>query len=138
MKDSLSEFNLAFSKLLSNALSKLPTEETTVYRTIRLNKTMLSVWMQQAEKRAETTFQGFTSTSDSLDAVQDFISKKSKGRKKNETDFLLVIKGKTGHRIEDFSKFYKQRELLFDKGMRLKYDGVSEINGQIVFEMTEI
>ena len=138
MKDSLSEFNVAFSELLSSALSKLPTEEATVYRTIRLNKTNLNAWKQQAVSQAETTFEGFTSTSDSLDAVNDFIRKKAVKKNNNETDVLLVIKGKTGHRINDFSKFTEQRELLFDKGMRLRFDGVSEINGQTVFEMTEI
>ena len=138
MKDSLSEFNVAFSELLSLALSKLPTEEATVYRTIRLNKTNLNAWKQQAVSQAETTFEGFTSTSDSLDAVNDFIRKKAVKKNNNETDVLLVIKGKTGHRINDFSKFTEQRELLFDKGMRLRFDGVSEINGQTVFEMTEI
>lgn len=138
MDDRLSEFNVAFSDLLSNALSKLPTEEATVYRTIRLNRTSLESWKRQAEKQAETTFQGFTSTSDSLETVQDMITKKAARKKKNETDVLLVIKGKTGHRIEDFSKFHEQRELLFDKGMRLKYERLTETNGQIVFWMTEI
>lgn len=138
MNDSLSEFNVAFSELLSNALSKLPTEEATTYRTIRLNRTNLEVWKQQAEKRAETMFQGFTSTSDSLAVVQDMITKKATRKKNNETDVLLVIKGKTGHRIEDFSKFHKQHELLFDKGLRLRYKNVYEINGRLVFEMTEI
>lgn len=138
MQDSLSEFNVAFSELLSSALSKLPTEEATVYRTIRLNKTNLEAWKQQAVSKAETTFQGFTSTSDDLDVVNDFIRKKSARRNNNENDVLLVIKGKTGHRISEFSKFPEQRELLFDKGMRLRFDSVSEINGQTVFEMTEI
>lgn len=138
MNDNLSEFNIAFSELLSNALSKLPTEEITTYRTIRLNRTNLEVWKQQAEKRAEIIFQGFTSTSDNLDAVREMIAKKSVRKKNNETDVLLVIKGKTGHRIEDFSKFHEQRELLFDKGMRLKYERLTETDGLIVFWMTEI
>lgn len=138
MQDSLSEFNVAFSELLSSALSKLPTEEATVYRTIRLNKTNLEAWKQQAVSQAETTFQGFTSTSDDFDVIQAMMDKKALKRKNNETDVLLVIKGKTGHRISEFSKFPEQRELLFDKGMRLRYDSVSEVNGRIVFQMTEI
>lgn len=43
MVDRLSEFNVAFSDFLSNALSKLPTEEAIVYRTIRLNRTSLFI-----------------------------------------------------------------------------------------------
>jgi hypothetical protein len=138
MQDSLSEFNVAFSELLSSALSKLPTEEATVYRTIRLNKTNLEAWKQQAVSKAETSFQGFTSTSDDFDVIQAMMDKKAQRIKKNETDVLLVIKSKTGHRISEFSKFPEQRELLFDKGMRLRYDRLSEVNGQIVFHLTEI
>ena len=138
MKDSLSEFNVAFSELLSSALSKLPTEEATVYRTIRLNKTNLNAWKQQAVSQAETTFQGFTSTSDDFDVIMKMMDKKAQKIKNNETDVLLVIKGKTGHRISEFSKFPEQRELLFNKGMRLRYDRLSEVNGRIVFHLTEI
>ena len=138
MKDSLSEFNVAFSELLSSALSKLPTEEATVYRTIRLNKTNLEAWKQQAVSQAETTFQGFTSTSDDFDVIMKMMDKKAQKIKNNETDVLLVIKGKTGHRISEFSKFPEQRELLFNKGMLLRYDRLSEVNGRIVFHLTEI
>ena len=139
MKDSLSEFNVAFSELLSSALSKLPTEEATVYRTVRLNKTKLEAWKKQAVSQAETTFQGFTSTSDNPKSVLKMIADRQARRKNNETDVLLVIKSKTGHRISEFSKFPEQRELLFDKGMRLKFDGVRETrSGRIIFQMTEI
>ena len=138
MQNSLSEFNAAFSELLSSALSKLPTEEVTVYRTIRLNKTNLEAWKQQAVSKAEITFQGFTSTSDDFDVIQAMIDKKAQRIKKNETDVLLVIKGKTGHRISEFSMFPEQREFLFNKGMHLRYDKLSEVNGQIVFHLTEI
>lgn len=139
MQNSLSEFNVAFSELLSSVLSKLPTERATVYRTIRLNKTNLETWKRQAISQAETTFQGFTSTSDNLEAVNDFIRKKSVRRKNNETDVLLIIKSKTGHRISEFTKFPEQRELLFNKGMRLKFESVRETrSGRIIFQMTEI
>lgn len=138
MNDSLSEFSAAFSELLSNALSRLPTVETTVYRTIRLNRTGLENWKQQAEAQAVTTFRGFTSTSDSLNAVLAMMRRKGARKKSNETDVLLVIKGKTGHRIEDFSKFKDQHELLFDKGVRLKFEGISDINGHLTFDLTEL
>lgn len=138
MKNSLSEFNVAFSELLSSALSKLPTEKATVYRTIRLNKTKLKAWRQQAASKASVTFEGYTSTSDDLNVIQEMMEKKAQRIKRNETDVLLVIKSKTGHRIDEFSKFPEQREILFDKGVRLKFDGVSEVSGRIVFQMTEI
>ena len=80
----------------------------------------------------------FISTSDDPKAVLKMIANRQVRRKNNETDVLLVIKGKTGHRISEFSKFPEQRELLFNKGMRLRYDRLSEVNGRIVFHLTEI
>lgn len=146
MENRLSEFSLAFSELLSSGLSKLPTVEMTTYRSIRLNKTQLRRWADMAESRSEITFDGFTSTSESLTETQNFMLRKSGSRKKNETDILLVIKGKSGHRIEDFSQFGgrfsglpNQQEVLFDKGRKFVFDGFEQQpNGQWVFRLTEI
>ena len=44
----LTEFNEAFSKLLSKGISNLPKFENNVYRTIRLNKTVLKNWVELA------------------------------------------------------------------------------------------
>lgn len=142
----LSEFSLAFSELLSSGLSKLPTVEMTTYRSVRLNKTQLRNWADMAGSRSEITFDGFTSTSESLTETQNFMLRKAASRKKNETDILLVIRGKTGHRIEDFSQFggrYKglpnQQEVLFDKGKKFIFEDVEpQSNGQWVFRLTEI
>lgn len=136
--DSLTEYNAAFSELLSNALSKLLTEEGLVYRTIRLNKTKLAEWQDWAHQQTETVFQGFTSTSSDLDAINRFLAERKQKAKKNETDILLVIKGKTGHRIEDFASKKQQKELLFDKGMRVKFDHVGTLNGRPTFYLTEV
>lgn len=65
------------------------------------------------------------------------IRQKAQGRKNNETDVLLVIKGKTRHRIEDFSSKPHQKELLFDKGVKVKFDGIEEANGRVTFYLTE-
>ena len=139
----LSEFNEAFSELLSNALQKLPPMEATVYRTIRLNKTRLRAFTEMATSGAETTFAGFTSTTlDKETAIQFAIN--HTGRQNNETDVLLVIKGKTGRSVEDFSQFGvrynkpNQREVLFDKGMRVRFEKMSENDGRTVFFVTEI
>lgn len=136
--DSLTEYNAAFSELLSNALSKLPTEEGLVYRTIRLNKTKLAEWQDWAHQKKETVFQGFTSTSSDKNVVSDMIAKKAASRKNNETDVVLVISSKTGHRIEDFASKRQQKELLFDKGLPVKFNGTETIDGQIYFYLTEV
>lgn len=143
-KGNLSEFNQAFSELLSSGLSKLPVEEAVVYRTVRLNKTNLANWKEQVMRKAETIFQGFTSASKDIDAVGDMMKAKAGSRKKNETDILLVIKSKTGHPIEDLSQFggrfqgkNNQHEILFNKGMHLRFENISEINGQTVFHLIE-
>ena len=138
MKGKLSDFNAAFSELLSSALSKLPAVEATVYRTIRLNRTRLDEWRLKAASEAETVFEGFTSTSIDFDAVKDFILKKAARRKNNETDVILIIKGKTGRRISEFSKFPEQQEVLFDKGMKLRFRKSEMVNGRFCFYLGEI
>ncbi len=138
MKGKLSDFNAAFSELLSSALSKLPAVEATVYRTIRLNRTRLDEWRLKAASEAETLFEGFTSTSIDFDAVKDFILKKAARRKNNETDVILIIKGKTGRRISEFSKFPEQQEVLFDKGMKLRFRKSEMVNGRFCFYLDEI
>ena len=96
-----------------------------------------------ATSGAETTFEGFTSTT--LDRrIAELFAANHKGIKKNETDVLLVIKGKTGRSVEDFSQFGvrynkpNQREVLFDKGMRVRFEKMSENDGRTVFFVTEI
>lgn len=138
----LSEFNEAFSELLSNALQKLPPMEATVYRTVRLNKTKLREFTNMALNHSQTTFEGFTSTSLERIISEQFAAN-HKGIHKNETDVLLVIKGKTGRSVEDFSQFGirynrpNQREVLFDKGMNVIFESVKQENGTFVFYMTE-
>ena len=139
----LSEFNEAFSELLSNALQKLPPMEATVYRTIRLNKTRLRAFTEMATNGAEATFEGFTSTT--LDrSIAELFAANHKGIKKNETDVLLVIGGKSGRSVEDFSQFGvrynkpNQREVLFDKGMKVRFDRVVQEDGAFVFYITEL
>jgi hypothetical protein len=139
----LGEFNEAFSELFSNALQKLPPIEATVYRTIRLNKTRLRAFTEMATSGAETTFEGFTSTT--LDrSIAELFAANHKGIKKSETDVLLVISGKSGRSVEDFSQFGvrynkpNQREVLFDKGMNVRFDRVVQKDGTFVFYITEL
>lgn len=143
-KGNMSEFNEAFSELLSDGLSKIPPIEATVYRTVRLNKTNLRAFYGLADTQAETTFAGFTSTSLERGTVMDFAAAHL-GRKNNETDVLLVIQGKSGHPIEDFSQFggrfagkRNQREVLFDKGSKFRFDRMEIEDGCPVFYLTEI
>ena len=143
-KGNLTPFNEAFSELLSNGLSKVPTVEATTYRTIRLNKTGLREFCFLAESKAETTFIGFTPTSMERKMAVDFAAAHT-GKKNNETDVLFVIKGKNGHQIEDFSQFggryegkQNQKEVLFDKGSKFKFECMQEEDGLPVFYLTEI
>ena len=140
----LTEFNEAFSDLLSKGLSKIPPIDVTTYRTVRLNKTQLREFYEKTVEQAETTFKGFTSTSLERSTVMDFVAAHT-GRKPNETDVLLVIQGKSGHPIEDFSQFSgrfagkpNQREVLFDKGDRFRFDRMVVEDGFHVFYLTEI
>ena len=143
-KGNLSEFEQAFSELLSQGLSKLPTTEEAVYRTIRLNKTRLSEWVDTAQRQGEMTFTAFTSTSLSNDSITERMDAIANSRNKNETDILIVIKGKSGHPIEEISMFNgrnglpNQREVLFDKGCRFKFEDLTQQDGLFVFHLTEI
>jgi len=143
-RGNLSEFNEAFSSLLSDGLSKLPAYEGTVYRSVRFNKTQLRAWVDMAQKQSETTFAGFTSTSIDRSIVERFAANHT-GRKNNETDVLFVIQGKSGRLIEDISQFggrlnstTNQREVLFNKGMRCKIERMVNENGTIIFYLKEI
>lgn len=143
-KGGMSDFNIAFSELLSNALSKLETTTATVYRTIRINRTQLKRFHSLVQEKGVDTFCGYTSASLDRSVAVDF-AKKHAGKKKNESDVLLVIKSKRGHPIEDFSQFggrfegrSNQREVLFDKGGKFRFERC-EIEGQYeVFYLTEI
>ena len=79
-----------------------------------------------------------------MDAVLNF-AKSHAGKKNNETDVLLVITGKTGRPIEGLSQFGgrfdgkpNQHEVLFDKGMRVRFDKVEITKDGYVFYLTEI
>lgn len=143
-KGELSEFNQAFSQLLSQGLSKLETTQETVYRTMRLNRTGLKEFVENAIEQKEVVFNGFTSASFSKKKVLNFANK-HEGKKKNETDILLVIKSKNGHPIEKISQFggrFKgkpnQQEVLFDKCSKFLFNKVDIINGNYVFYLTQI
>ena len=140
----LNEFNKAFSQLLSQGLSKLETTQETVYRTMRLNRTGLKEFVENAIEQKEVVFNGFTSASFSKETVLN-IANKHEGKKKNETDILLVIKSKNGHPIEKISQFggrFKgkpnQQEVLFDKCSKFLFNKVDIINGNYVFYLTQI
>ena len=143
-KGNLSEFNKAFSQLLSQGISKLETTTETVYRTVRLNKTELKAFIYVSEAEGHDVFDGFTSASLDREAVLDFAARHT-GKKKNETDVLLVIRGKSGHPTEDFSQFggrfagkANQREVLFDRGCEFRFDSFENSGNSYVFYLTEI
>ncbi len=69
----------------------------------------------------------------SMREIKDFVRRHAKKCKKNESDIFLVIKGKSGHRIEDFSQFNdrngelpNQKEVLFDKGAKFVFDSTKQ------------
>lgn len=140
----LNEFNKAFSQLLSQGLSKLETTQETVYRTMRLNRTGLKEFVENAIEQKEVVFNGFTSGSFSKEIAIE-LSKKNGKIKKNETDVLLVIKSKNGHSIEKISQFSgrfagkpNQKEVMFDKNTTFRFEKTATINNIEVFYITEV
>ena len=144
-RGNLSEFNQAFSQLLSRGLSRIEPVEQTVYRTVRLNKTNLTAFIENAQKGKTSTFAGFTSTTTDR-SVAEKRKESLAPIKKNETDVLLVINGKSGRPIEDLSQFggrfeglINQHEILFDKGCKFRFDKVIIKSSKMpVFYLTEI
>ncbi|MCD8295563.1 MAG: ADP-ribosyltransferase [Clostridia bacterium] len=143
-KESLSPFDKAFSEILSAALEKLPAYEGTVYRTVRLNRTLIDKFFEMAENKQSMIFEGFTSTSKEISAIENFVKSK-KSPKSNETDAYLVLKSKSGHEIEQLSQFsgryegkINQREVLFVKGLNVKFEKYKIIGKTPVFYLTEI
>ena len=110
-----------------------------------MNKTNLRAWVNQADGKAETTFSGFTSTSLERSVIENMIQAKSGGRKKNESDVLLVIQSKSGRPIQDLSQFggrfsgrQNQREVLFDKGLKVRFERVVQEGDRFVFYLSEV
>lgn len=133
----LSEFNHAFSELLSKGLAKVPEYSGDVYRVLTLNRTGLNNWIGLAEKGERIVFDGFTSTSMSRDiAERDFLGRMKKNR--NERFCCLRIKSKKGKNISEISQFngiftyQNQQEVLFDKGSMFRFVGF-EIDADEVF-----
>ena len=105
----------------------------------------LRAWVNRANEQEETTFSGFTSTSSERSVVETMIQAKSVGRKNNESDVLLVIQSKSGRPIQDFSQFGgrfsglpNQREILFDKGLKVRFDRVVQEGDRFVFYLSEV
>lgn len=143
-RGNVNEFNQAFAELLSQGLEKIPTQEVEVWRTIRLNKTRLAEFSDMAKNQKEAVWKGFTSTTLDRETAEGFALSHS-GRKANETDVLIHIVGKSGHPIEDFSQFGgrfegkpNQREVLFDRGMKVRFLKTEIVNGWRVFYVEEL
>ncbi len=90
-----------------------------------------------AKNKSETIFDGFTSTSFSRDIIENF-AKNKKGRKNNENDIMLIIKGKNGHPIENISQFGtlnnglpNQREVVFSHGTKFRVISQKQITGSV-------
>lgn len=140
-KGNTNGFNEAFATLMERGLDKIEPITATTYRTIRLNKTNLNKWLSMAGNRSTTTFHGFTSSSLDRSIAEDF-ARKHTGRKNNETDVLLVIRGKSGRPIENISQFGtldngkpNQREVIFNRGKKFRVLSCRELgNGSCKFE----
>lgn len=138
----LTEFNQAFSELLSNGIQKMPEYSGVAYRGLRLNKTQLRDWLETAGKGGEKTLSGFTSASQLRSVANEFTLKGSP--KPNETAVILKIKSKSGRSISGISEFngifakQDQREILFDKGSQFKVVRSYIEDGRIIFDLEQL
>ena len=137
----MTEFDIAFSQLLSQGIEKLPIYKGVTFRTIRLNKTNLKNWINKAEMGGEETFPGFTSTSKNMEVVKE-LEKRGK-RKNNETDVLLIINGKSGRELSGLSQYdgkkrKSQQEVLYNKGCTFRFQKYILEGNQHIIYLTEL
>lgn len=139
----MSDFNAAFSELLSDGISKVGVYEGSVYRSIKLNKKNLKDWLDCAISGGSKTFDGFTSSSkvqsEAFGTFEDKIKTKS-----NETVCHIEILSKNGRDISDISQFNgiftteNQQEVIFDKGSRFKVVSVDKEDDIYYFTLQEL
>lgn len=141
-KKNLSEFNQAFSELLSGGLEKMPQYAGVVYRGLRLNKTQLRDWLDTAGKGGTKTFNGFTSASELRSVADEFTLKGNP--KSNETAVIFRIVSKNGRSISGISEFngifasQNQREILFNKGTQFRIVSKRIDKNGVIFDLEEI
>lgn len=139
----ISDFNAAFSELLSDGLSRLRAYSGTVYRTMKLNKTTLREFVEKALGKKDVTFDGFTSASKSESVAFGTFEGKIK-TKRSETVCHFEILSKCGRDISDISQFNgiftpeNQLEVLFNKGSRFKFVSVRKEDNTYYFTMEEL
>lgn len=139
----VSDFNAAFSELLSDGLSRLKTYAGTVYRTMKLNKTMLLEFVGKALDNADVTFDGFTSASASKSVAFGTFEDKIR-TKRNETICHFEILSKRGRDISEISQYNgiftkeNQREVLFDTGSRFRFVSVDKEEDIFYFVIEEL
>ena len=140
---SVSDFNIAFSELLSEGISKVGIYEGSVYRSIKLNKRNLKDWLYCAMSGGNKTFEGFTSASKQQDVAFGTFERKI-SKKSNETFCHIEILSKNGRDISNISQLNgiftseNQQEVLFDKGSRFKFISVDEDAGKYYFKIQEL
>lgn len=119
-------------ELLSIALSKLQPYEGVVYRGINFSGLLLEHYKSALRDRTLITEFGFTSSSVS-----------SKVALMYGKDILLEIFGKTGKKIDSFSKYglnsgQNEREVLFDKGLKFIVMDISPSSNRINIIIKEV
>lgn len=140
---SVSDFNVAFSELLSEGISKVSVYDGSAYRSIKLNKKNLKDWLDCAISGGSKTFDGFTSASKVQSVAFGTFEDKIK-TKSNETVCHIEILSKNGRDISDISQFNgiftteNQQEVIFDKGSRFKFVSVDKEDDIYYFTLQEL
>lgn len=102
----LTNDQLAFTRVLDSALSKIPSLKMTVYR--GTSKKFV------AKVGLVVEFKAYSSTSTEKDVAEGFVR-----------DRLIIMKLKTGKDIQDYSNAGNEREILIPRGVKFKVEGVT-------------
>jgi len=111
---------IEIEKLLNKTLDKIPSSSGTFYRGIGKEEIQM---LSKYKIGDEITYKNFLSTSSERDIAIEFLTK---NHLKTQEASLIIVKGKKGKLIKEYSDAPLESEILFKNGSKFKLEKVEE------------
>ena len=111
---------IEIEKLLNKTLDKIPSSSGTFYRGIGKEEIQM---LSKYKIGDEITYKNFLSTSSERDIAIKFLTK---NHLKTQEASLIIVKGKKGKLIKEYSDAPLESEILFKNGSKFKLEKVEE------------
>ena len=111
---------IEIEKLLNKTLDKIPSSSGTFYRGIGKEEIQM---LSKYKVGDEITYKNFLSTSSERDIAIKFLTKNNL---KTQEASLIIVKGKKGKLIREYSDAPLESEILFKNGSKFKLEKVEE------------